>query len=521
MTWQTGTSTDYLDLLTQLIQVATSEHVATAAVSAAGTGYVVGDILIASGGTSTHGASFEVLTVGGSGEITSLRIATGGAYTTPPASPVSTTGGAGSGGTVTVTFADTGWTLRRESQQALSAAIGAGGAGYAVGQTLTVVGGLGVGTAAQFSVATEAAGVITSVTLLTAGIYEEVPANDVAVTGGTGTGALLTVTWEPATVDKVVLLEGEGGGSDEILVGIKTFNRLDPTGFLTVFNWSLHGAAGGFNAGLPFHEQPGMSPGLDASTGAVLTTGGAYVPLKAADAFPMDFWFSITPRRIVGIVKVENASIVHYMQFYMGFVNQMGTPTEFPYPIFVCGASARDNVHYATTTPALTGLVCMNGLTGKVGPGFWRLETGTWQEFKNSVGSDVGAASRTASTSYCCYPGGVPQLIAATEDQAVATGSALLWDAMVPSSGVPGTPTTQLMRTPNVAGDLVQFIPATLIAGPSPNTQIIGELDGVFWFSAVNGESSEDTFLIDGIRYRIFQSGNRVETFTYVAVKED
>lgn len=109
---QFGTATDYLDLLDQMEQIATSNHIDSATPSAGGATYSVGDILTdASGdGTQTHRASFEVLTEA-AGAVTSVKILNGGAYTANPVSPIITsTTGSGTGCTLTVTFDNTGWT---------------------------------------------------------------------------------------------------------------------------------------------------------------------------------------------------------------------------------------------------------------------------------------------------------------------------------------------------------------------------------------------------------------------------
>lgn len=79
------------------------------------------------------------------------------------------------------------------TNQAASAVLSAAGSGYTTNDIVTVAGGTST-TAAQFKL-TVAAGVITAVTLQTAGAYTGLPTNPVAVTGGTGTGATLTVTW--------------------------------------------------------------------------------------------------------------------------------------------------------------------------------------------------------------------------------------------------------------------------------------------------------------------------------------
>ena len=72
-------------------------------------------------------------------------------------------------------------------------AVAAGGTGYAVNDVLTLVGG--TGTAAQVRVTTVAAGVITGVTKISGGAYTVNPGSPNSPTGGSGTGASLTVTF--------------------------------------------------------------------------------------------------------------------------------------------------------------------------------------------------------------------------------------------------------------------------------------------------------------------------------------
>jgi hypothetical protein len=86
---------------------AQDSSVTTAAVNAAGTGYIVGDILTVAGGVSSVPAQLEVDTVGGSGEITAIAVANAGVYTVEPTDPVSVTGGTGSDATFNLTFGST------------------------------------------------------------------------------------------------------------------------------------------------------------------------------------------------------------------------------------------------------------------------------------------------------------------------------------------------------------------------------------------------------------------------------
>lgn len=77
-----------------------------------------------------------------------------------------------------------------------TAAVAVGGTGYRVGDLLSVTGGTSVGRAAVIYVSAVNAGTgaVTAVAVDDGGIYGAVPANPAATTGGSGTGATLTLT---------------------------------------------------------------------------------------------------------------------------------------------------------------------------------------------------------------------------------------------------------------------------------------------------------------------------------------
>lgn len=85
-------------------------YVSSAAVNAAGTGYLVDDILVVAGGTGTA-AKIHVRTVGGGGNILTVSIEpyagfTGGSYTANPTTTANAvTGGTGTGATMDLTMA--------------------------------------------------------------------------------------------------------------------------------------------------------------------------------------------------------------------------------------------------------------------------------------------------------------------------------------------------------------------------------------------------------------------------------
>jgi hypothetical protein len=79
--------------------------------------------------------------------------------------------------------------------QNLAATIQSGGTGYTVGDVLTMVGGTPQSAAGTFTVATVSSGVVTSVTNSSFQNYSVLPSNPISVTGGTGTGCTLNVTY--------------------------------------------------------------------------------------------------------------------------------------------------------------------------------------------------------------------------------------------------------------------------------------------------------------------------------------
>lgn len=198
----TGTATSYIDLLNQLRLFSTGTSAATAVVSAGGTGYTVGDVLTLTGGTFSKAAQLRVTTVA-AGVVTGVVIHRHGvAYTVNPSNPVSSTGGTGTGATFTVTFASVGWSTKRESKEAVSATVSAGGTGHAVNDILTLVGGTAPVLAAQFKVTAISAGAVTTVVRWSRGNYPETPANPASTTSsGAGTGCTLTVIYQVVLLD--------------------------------------------------------------------------------------------------------------------------------------------------------------------------------------------------------------------------------------------------------------------------------------------------------------------------------
>ena len=114
---------------------------ASFSVAVGGTGYTVGDVLTASGGTSSSAVRFTVATLSGSA-VATVTLTDFGQYTVLPAtaSPLTMTGGTGSGCTVNVVWAVSTFTITNA------------GSGYVEQPTVTFSGGGGSGAAAYATV---------------------------------------------------------------------------------------------------------------------------------------------------------------------------------------------------------------------------------------------------------------------------------------------------------------------------------------------------------------------------------
>lgn len=122
------------------------------------------------------------------GTVTAItRTAAGSVYTSIPTVVISaptTAGGVQATATTTMTFHGSSPTINN------------GGTGYTAGDTLTVVGGTPVGSAGTLTVTSVSGGVITGVNHLGFNAYTVLPTVPYSVTGGTGSGATFTSTWQ-------------------------------------------------------------------------------------------------------------------------------------------------------------------------------------------------------------------------------------------------------------------------------------------------------------------------------------
>ena len=547
MTWQTGTADDHIDVLNAIRDVAVNRHVDSVAINNAGSGYVVGDILTVVGGAGPYTATLEVVAVGGGGDIASIRIKTGGAYTSDP-TPLTAnvvTGGTGTAATMDITVDDTGWTIVSESREVKTVAINAAGTNYTPGDTLTLTTGQGIGSsinvvAATFTVNTVDTGgeILTlSIAVDGGGVYEFDPPAlmGVAVTGGTGAGATVDVTMGVLDDrDKQIVMSGAAGGaSDDVHIGIRSFQALAGGGGNSA-NLSLLGFVN-FNTAALIEDQVNVHPGLDTdggNFGGINPDAGSYMPLVEAAGLQMSFAMSVTDRRIAIRVRVQEGLTVHYITGYAGFYNQAGTASEKPYPIAVIGTTPRFNTRFNEVgNSVISGVTDCTSTNSEEGPGYYlRTADLVWQEIKNSQQNE-GSGSRSTSQVCTLYPTGTPNTPTSGNFAAwdpIVSGAEFDQSSIFPTDG--SSPSNQLIPTPDSGGEKRVLWPVTIVLTDVPNDrfELAGELEGVFAFDFADAGNlgspegtSEDRFIQGTTAYEIVQNGSRVETYTFMALRED
>lgn len=455
-----GTSTDYDDLLDKLDEFITADHVKKALINAAGSGYAENDILTVAGGTSTKAARILVTEVGDSGDITEARIYDSGAYSVDPTLTANAvTGGTGSSATFDLTMEASNWTKNLDD--------------------------------ATLDSSTER-----------------------------------VVWWEETTTDTYV--------------GVRTYSAAD--GINTAKNWLLLGATS-YSPGLNWWQQPDTNPNaVDASDGSVDTTpagvgqGVVGMYLKGNDGTDIDYWFFATTRRIIVVAKLYNTVTTspRYATGYMGLLNPFGTSAEYPYPLYIAGSMSDPGKAWNANDPAYQ----MSGLTSVIGhdvgfgsafeaPAFYRHTDGFWKNVQNVI-YETGSGSRSNDTvnDYVVYPCGAPNVSAGPDSAIVSTSTTpLLWSDMINgrAKGFSDNPLYALYPTPDSGGEKRVLVPATIVLSSGDDAGVVGELDGVYWASAVGTTTvtSEDTLTDSGIVYRAFQNGTYILWDGYQFIRED
>lgn len=549
MAWQyevgsgTDRATTYQDFLSKIVAMATSQHVATVAVAAGGSGYTVGDVVTLTHAGAYLDARFEVLTIGGGGSISTLRIVASGAF----------------------------------ANRIASATVSAGGTGYAVNDILEVQGG-SAREKGKVKVATLSGSAVATVAVFeSGGAYSSTPSNPasttkvgpnagtgsgctlmvsytslvgtsgLSVTGGTGSSATVNITlaqtgwsvdnrntnntsFNGVTNEKEVVLKGDASGrTNKPYIGFTTFTRT--SGLNTRYAIGMHPMLA-HNQAISLASQVGIvgNPGT-------WSDERPYILCDENAAQAMDFWLSINDRRICGVLDLNSGASVsddrQFIQFYVGMLNSYATEVEDPYPMFVFGCRAT-NIDPSVVTTNITGFnECISPGGGSFNPGilYFRPEDSTWVYVFNS--REVASQENTTIIA----PMGNITEPTVTPSSGTNPSDVIGFDSPTPfHTGVGSlnrsSSTRRLYPIPGTTPKHYPF-PLTLVSRGGAGTVsttldfVRGELDGCYWIYNTDAAGSTITnFALDYItigsdRYRVFHNHMNKQEYNYICIKED
>jgi hypothetical protein len=316
---------------------------------------------------------------------------------------------------------------------------------------------------------------------------------------------------------------GNGSGSDAITMGVRTYSDEQ----FDYYNWELAGMDSYTDANT-WENQPGISPGRH--DGAGNAAFGSYVPLANRG---LEYWYSVTSRRMTGVLRVGNV----YTFFYLGWGMPHDTVGNFADPKCVTGTMTDPAMRYNQGHVAICSPIhpLKHVTSGREGPMQFHNRAGSWETVANRTYSDASTVVSTQVTSgNICWPCGRINIasLATGADSWVSTAvegaaNALVWQQVVPSAAAssnhPGLQRAILKRTPDPTAtqDAIPRKPVVIFEA----TESHMTLDGVYWVSAAGGSTDadlmpEDSFADGGTNYHVFPIGSVNENWNYIAIEE-
>lgn len=258
--------------------------------------------------------------------------------------------------------------------------------------------------------------------------------------------------WNPVagTYANEVYLQGPGlSASDEIHVNMCTY--YDATS--GYYNLGFCGTIG-YESLEAWENQPNKSTSVS----------------MAAWQYEIPYWFVADGRRFIISFNISGK----YMHGYFGFILPYGTPTEYPYPLYIAGTlngisasswSSESHNHRSFYDPAYAYLYTIEG---------------TWLLIQNKVDSSGNEVSTTTSN---------------------------IWPY---ESNLVGS-------VRQSSGDVYPMLPM-IVHTSSNGANVYGELSGCLWCPGF-ANASENTIVIGGDTYVVLQDVFRTTNIDYYALK--
>jgi hypothetical protein len=266
--------------------------------------------------------------------------------------------------------------------------------------------------------------------------------------------------------DELILRAPGSGGTDQIFVGITTFENATAD----YYNWRLMGCTG-YDGSLTFAGQPGVMQNV------FFTLWNSPIP----------YTFVANGRRCVVVAQISSS----WVMLYLGFINQYPSPAQYPYPLLVGGNMAWETEPAGNSTS-------------------WRWSQGDNRNhnfpFSNFVNTGGGLAVNTMQMRLRS-PAGVWLGLKTGDNGAYFDGGTNIWPYMAGMANLQ----QNLGATPQS--------PAMPIILHDPSPEVFGELDGVVATSG-QGVASGDLLSISGVDHLVVQDVFRTSRERYCAVRK-
>lgn len=315
------------------------------------------------------------------------------------------------------------------------------------------------------------------------------PATDPEITGGIivpmadrwtalGLGGGMTaLPGSGSATDGEYYLQGPGSNpADQIIGGIQTYRNVGNG----VFGFRMRGFTQ-YNSALTFSTMPGVSP-------------QAQVALSNSS---FNCWFWVSARRIMACARIGTTDILFHLP---GFIQQYGTRSQYPYPMFFSGSVIDETFNTAQNN---FGQSCLPDPCGTCS--YLRWVDGTWQNVPHYTGTSAsrGAARVVNTAGYCIWP---------QRDNTIDDGSN---NSSVDNEDTLFEGFTSTAR--QVSSSEIAAYPLLPCILHSPN-QLIGQIEGLFVVPGLGLNSGD--ILTDGTyTYDVFKNTWRSETIDFFAVR--
>lgn len=274
----------------------------------------------------------------------------------------------------------------------------------------------------------------------------------------TGLGAGNNWTTDRWTGGNELIVHGPGTGSEAIYLAISAYGNVGGD----YYNWDVRGCTG-YVSGNAYNAQPSVTQNHE------LLLWNSSIP----------YWFIANAGRVIVVAKVSTV----YEIMYAGKFLPYGTPSQYPYPVFIGACHSTPNTRWSDTT---------RGHTFPVNP----------------------AGSTTDSNATAFLPDNSQKALShITANGASGNDEAGVWPWRYRAAST----TSEFTYLDNNPDGTYPILPA-IICMESPSIAMLGELDGVAWVSGYSN-AAENTVTVGADTYLVVQNTFRTSRDAYCAIK--